>query len=181
MAQSTCTEGSESRKKQLRGVVGHGAYGYGESSSFYKCAITVSTVFNAEQTEHKVGDGIARIAAASIGLQGGKSDHDKGWRQSQFYPFGSTWDIHFKTPDEIGANMAEFALISIATMASKNPSVQIAGSLPHLGKQLDIEWAAALVLLLGIAGVHLVLFLLAIYANRWNEKQLLGQHERPIA
>ena len=54
---------------------------------FYRCAVTVTTVQNAQVDEHGVSDRIARLAAASIGLQGGKADPDNGWGQYVFYPF----------------------------------------------------------------------------------------------
>ena len=71
--------------------------------------------------------------------------------------------------------MAEFALGSIATMASDNPSIPIAGHLPILGSSLNVTWAFAIALLLCIAGAHSALFALAIYASRWNGKHLLKE------
>lgn len=62
--------------------------------------------------------------------------------------------------------MAEFAIGSLSTMASKNPRIRIDGTVPHLGSRLDVRWPYVIALLTGIAGVHLVLFLLAIYTSR---------------
>ena len=60
-----------------------------EQSTFYQCPVTVNPVQSNEtlQEAHKVSNDIARLAASSIALQGGNSDRDNGWSQSQFYPF----------------------------------------------------------------------------------------------
>lgn len=58
-----------------------------EEHMFYQCAVSVNLVQNAQVDEHRVSNGIARLAAASIGLQGGKSDDENGWTQFGFYPF----------------------------------------------------------------------------------------------
>lgn len=70
--------------------------------------------------------------------------------------------------------MAEFALGSIATMATNNPSIQIPGHLPTLGTQLEVKWAFAIALLVCIAGVHSALFASTIYADWWNQTVLLN-------
>lgn len=61
-----------------------------DNSTFYQCPVTFNVVQSASQdelqVEHQVPDNIARLAASSIGLQGGNSDPDKGWTQFQFYP-----------------------------------------------------------------------------------------------
>lgn len=60
-----------------------------EQSTFYQCPVTVNPVQSNQETlqeAHKVTDDIARLAASSIALQGGNSDSDHGWSQSQFYP-----------------------------------------------------------------------------------------------
>ena len=61
-----------------------------EQSTFYQCPVTVKSVqyHGTLQEKHKVPGGIARLAASSIALQGGNSDPDLGWSQSQFYPVG---------------------------------------------------------------------------------------------
>ena len=48
----------------------HRANGHGEHSTFYECPITVNHVSNSLHNEQDVSDGIARLAAASIALQG---------------------------------------------------------------------------------------------------------------
>lgn len=78
----------------------------------------------------------------------------------------SIWDIHGIEPEEVGARMARFAIGALSTMASKNPRIEIYGTRPYLGSRLFVEWPYVISLLMGIAVVHLLLFLLAIYASR---------------
>jgi len=82
------------------------------------------------------------------------------------------WDIHGKPTDEVGANMAGFALGSIATMGSNSPLVSIPGHLPILGSQLKVVWGFAVGLLVSFAAVHSTLSALAFYASWWNKTQL---------
>ena len=65
----------------------HKSTGNGENSTFYACSITVSTVSNAPNETQKISDGMARIAAASIALQG-RPANQKSWTQYQLYAFG---------------------------------------------------------------------------------------------
>lgn len=74
--------------------------------------------------------------------------------------------------------MAEFALGSIATMATNNPTIRIPGNLPIPGSRLKITWAFAIALLVCIAGVHSLLFLLAIRADRWNRNHARDESEQ---
>ena len=91
--------------------------------------------------------------------------------------YSSAWDVHGKPSDEVGANMAEFALGSIATMGSNNPSIQIPGHLPTLGSQLKVTWSFAIALLVSILGFHTLLFALAFYGNCWNTTRLIGKRQ----
>lgn len=61
-----------------------------ESTTLYQCPIHVSPVSNAMQDVHQVPDSVARIAAASIALQGRWSDNDgnRDYTQYQFYAYG---------------------------------------------------------------------------------------------
>ena len=64
--------------------------GYNSTSEFFQCPITISPVKNSHDPIFDVPDGVARLAAASIGLQGrfaGKGE-DANWAQSQYVPFG---------------------------------------------------------------------------------------------
>jgi hypothetical protein len=72
------------------------------------------------------------------------------------------WDIHTKEPHAVGANMAEFAIGSLSTMAAKNPRILIYGTVPYLGSRLVVAWPYITILFISIAAVHLVLFALAI-------------------
>ena len=58
------------------------------NSVFYLCPITVSEVANATHPAHQVLDSVARLAAASIALQGRVQDAPYLWEQYQFYPVG---------------------------------------------------------------------------------------------
>ena len=87
------------------------------------------------------------------------------------------WDIHRKDMDEVGANMAEFALGSIASMALKNPPAVISGSLPRLGSRLKVDWVYATAVFACIAAVHSALSTLAIYIDWWNRTALSTTNE----
>lgn len=68
----------------------------GQPMALYKCPITVSNVSDHGKTiddKHKVSDGMAKLAASAIGLQGRYAnppqlDHKTVWRQYQMYPWG---------------------------------------------------------------------------------------------
>ena len=68
----------------------HKTVGPHDPSTFYQCPVTVNPVQgglnDVLQDVHRISDDIARLAASSIGLQGGNSDPDVGWTQFQFYP-----------------------------------------------------------------------------------------------
>ena len=68
-------------------VWAHRARGHGEPSTFYQCPITVNPVTDAPDESQQVSDGMARLAAASIALQGRPSGKDN-WKQYQLYSFG---------------------------------------------------------------------------------------------
>ncbi len=60
----------------------------GLNSTFFQCPITISKVSNANTSPHQLPDSVARVAAASIALQGRWSGlpNNKIWTQYQFYP-----------------------------------------------------------------------------------------------
>lgn len=72
--------------------------------------------------------------------------------------FSSAYETHFRDADHVGADMAEFAIGSISTMASTNRQIQVESLVPHLGSRLNVHWYFVGPLLAGIAGVHLALF-----------------------
>lgn len=61
-----------------------------EEPAFYQCPITISGVSNATNAAQNVSNDVARIAAASIALQGrwAGTFQNKIWTQYQFYPAG---------------------------------------------------------------------------------------------
>lgn len=71
-------------------------------------------------------------------------------------------EIHHHTPEQVGANMAKFALLSLATMVRRNPSVQIRGRVPYLGSRLTVYWQYFIALLSCIVGVHFALFVVIV-------------------
>ena len=62
--------------------------------------------------------------------------------------------------------MAKFAIGSISTLAKQNLGLQLQGTVPYLGTQLEVLWEYASPLLIGIAGVHFILFVTVVYASR---------------
>ena len=69
----------------------HKARGHGENSTFYECPVTVNHVSNPIYDEQDVPDDVARLAAASIALQGrpsGSVNNVNVWTQYQLYAFG---------------------------------------------------------------------------------------------
>ena len=65
------------------------------------------------------------------------------------------------------ANMAEFAIASLAHMASQNPlSASFNGNLTHLGQKIDVHWQSAIPLLAAIVAGHVALFSAAVYVSR---------------
>lgn len=72
-------------------------------------------------------------------------------------PFRDDMELHFHNATKAGANMAEFAIRSLSTMAYKNPLVQIPGLVPHLGSSLDVHWKHFLSLCCGIVVAQFLL------------------------
>lgn len=51
----------------------------------------------------------------------------------------SAWEVHYKDTDEVGADMAEFTIGSISTMARTNRQTQFDSSVvPYLGSHLEV-------------------------------------------
>ena len=54
--------------------------------------------------------------------------------------FPSTpWEVHFLPDERVRANMAEFALRSLAGMVEANPVISLPGQVPHLGSHLTVH------------------------------------------
>ena len=62
--------------------------GFNTTSAFFQCPITFSQVTNSHDNIYDVPDGVARLAAASIGLQGRNGNSIFAWEQYQYVPFG---------------------------------------------------------------------------------------------
>ncbi|MCJ1347239.1 hypothetical protein MMC31_005461 [Peltigera leucophlebia] len=122
----------------------HKSEGQGENSTFYECPITISTVSNTKTDAQIVPDSVAKLAASSIALQGrwavNGSSTERIWTQFRFYPYGDDMELHSQNDSKAGANMVEFAIRSLSTMAFRNPSVQVPGLVPHLGTSLQVYW-----------------------------------------
>ena len=141
----------------------------GQEMAVFQCPITISEVSNTTNATQEISDGMAKLAAASIALQGrfvGLNQTTQVWTQYQLYPWGATWEIHNHKIDEVGANMASFALGSLASMAVRNPSIQVHGLVPILGYHLSIHWNYVVGLCACIVGVHFALFAAAVYTTR---------------
>lgn len=80
--------------------------------------------------------------------------------------FRATWEVHNHRIDEVGANMASFALGSLASMATRNPTFEAEGLVPILGYNLSIHWNYVIALCACIVGIHFVLFAAAVYTSR---------------
>ncbi|ERF68528.1 hypothetical protein EPUS_05667 [Endocarpon pusillum Z07020] len=113
-----------------------------EPSAFYKCPVNISEVINADpnQPKHFVPDEVAKMAAASIAMQGQYSGppgnrSEQDYHSYRFYASGSAWEVHHKDADEVGDRFALFALGSLANMAALNPPIQIPGTVPYLWSQ----------------------------------------------
>ena len=138
---------------------------------FFQCPITVSAVANAPADDaadpRHVPDDVARTAAAAIALEG-RSAWATGpnlWTQFRYYPYGSVWETHYRRPHEVGANMAEFALGSLATMDARNPRLTVPGTRPHLGSTLAVDWRFFVGLCVSMAGIHFLLLAAAGWAT----------------
>ena len=62
--------------------------------------------------------------------------------------------------------MAEFAIGSISTLASRNPQLPVNGLVPYLGSHLTVYWQTAIPLCACIAAAHFALFALAVFVTR---------------
>ena len=52
----------------------------------------------------------------------------------------SAREVHFKEPDEVGTDMAEFAVGSISTMARTKDQIQVDSLVPHLRSHPEVKW-----------------------------------------
>ena len=83
----------------------------------------------------------------------------------------SPWDLHHPdnktlindSAEKAGANIAEFAIRSLATMVARNPPLYIEGTVPHLGSRLSVNSVAFGVILGCIVVVHGIVFALTYW------------------
>ena len=70
--------------------------------------------------------------------------------------FPSTpWEVHYLPDERAGANMAEFALRSLAVMVEANPVISLPGQVPHLGSHLTIHKSFCYGILIALTVGHL--------------------------
>lgn len=72
------------------------------------------------------------------------------------------FELHFQDDKKAGANMAEFAIRSLSTMAYRNPQIQISGLVPYLGTSLNILWRYVIPLCVCIVAAQVALSI-AVY------------------
>lgn len=132
----------------------------------FSCPITVSEVYNATRRWQSLPDS---VAAASIALTG-RYTSPKGrgtvWQQYQLYPWGSFRETHNLNAQQVGADIAEFAVGSLAAMAKLNPKQYVRGTLPTLGYHLDAHWQYIIALAACIGGVHCLLVAIMLWIAR---------------
>lgn len=78
----------------------------------------------------------------------------------------SLWDVHGHDAETAGANVAEFAIGSLATMVSRNRRISINGKVPHLGSKLSMNPVGFGALLACIVAVHGVVFSLTYWLSK---------------
>ncbi|KAL8987551.1 MAG: hypothetical protein Q9177_003249 [Variospora cf. flavescens] len=135
---------------------------------FYQCPITVSNVTNSVLPEHHVPDGVARVAAVSIALQGqfqGPAD-EKRFTQFQFYARGAPWEIHLHNNTAIGAKIAHFTMGSLMGIIDNNPKVLLDGTVPYLGSRLQVQTGPFTAILVCLVATHFTVFSLTYVLAR---------------
>ena len=76
--------------------------------------------------------------------------------------FPSTpWEVHNLPDERASANMAEFALRSLAGMVEANPVISLPGKVPHLGSHLTIHKSFYGILIILVFG-HLAFCIVGI-------------------
>lgn len=80
-------------------------------------------------------------------------------------PLRSPWEVHYKTKEMVGANMAEFALGSLSTMVSQNPAILIGGTIPFLSSRLLVSWGSLDTLLACVMVEHFAVSVVTYWAE----------------
>ncbi|KAL9608062.1 MAG: hypothetical protein Q9167_007075, partial [Letrouitia subvulpina] len=145
---------------------------------FYECPITVHSVTNVINPAHNISDGMAREAAASIALQGqwkGRMKHPV-FTQWQWYAADHIWNMpNGASNGDVGANIAEHAIVSLAEMLANNPTIQTSGMVPHLGTKLKVDWRSFAILMAGIIVCDSLASVLGLIAIRKSPEPRSGQ------
>ena len=77
--------------------------------------------------------------------------------------FPSTpWEVHNLSDERASANMAEFALRSLAGMVEANPVISLPGKVPHLGSHLTINSRFCLGMVIPLIVGHLAFCIVGI-------------------
>ncbi len=139
-------------------------------ASIFGCDISVTNVTNTTTPWQEYPDDMARLAIASIALTGRSTDPAGlgiSWQQYQLYPWGNFLETHGLDADEIGSNIAHFAMGSIAATAGLNQKEPFSSpTLPILGYSPSITWPFVIVLFVCIGLVHVVLVGLLCWVAR---------------
>ncbi|TLS22218.1 uncharacterized protein PpBr36_09978 [Pyricularia pennisetigena] len=142
---------------------------------WYNCTVSVGDVEGATRPEEKVGDELARMAAAGIALQGFASvsaDAPSGVQnketevvvQSQVYPSENLYGTPFSgSATSLAAIMSRFATGVIAVAGENNEAITVSGMMPEIGNKLKMEhWPIIHVILIATATGLLVLGLTGV-------------------
>ncbi|KAL9063918.1 MAG: hypothetical protein Q9161_009196 [Pseudevernia consocians] len=139
-------------------------------ASIFGCDISVTNVTNTTATWQEYPDGMARLAIAAIALTGRSTDPAGpgiSWQQYQLYPWGNSLETHGLDATEIGSNIAQFAIGSIAATAGLNQKEPFfSPTLPILGYSPSINWRFVILLFVCISVVHVVLVGLLCWVAR---------------
>lgn len=140
---------------------------------YYFCEVTVGTVNDAATEKQQISEEVRRITAQSIALQGFtffESEADEvsnittSHIQYQTYPAASYWgaveDGHARG---IASNVAQFAILAIATTALTNVDEFTMGDQPQRGEALTVEWHNLHLILGLIAGVQLFFMIITSF------------------
>ena len=139
------------------------------TTAIFECPLTISNVNNATADYQEVPDYMALIAASSIALSGRLVHTPNGeplWAQYKLYTSGNYFETQGDSAQQVGRNMAEFAISALTGMAKINPSQIVPGTLPILGYHLDLQWKYIIPLAVCIGGVHLILIMLTVWIAR---------------
>ena len=85
----------------------------------------------------------ATARARGLGRLGAPGRGGDVWQRRQrfqTYPEGTAWELHYHSLDDVGANMAEFAIASLSTLALQNARLTLPGARPRPASYLVFDW-----------------------------------------